>query len=310
MYKRREYPEKSWSFSRHKSFIDCKRSFYFNTFAHWNGWEIQAPEKAKIAYRLKKLTNVYALSGQLLHEEIAQCIKTKSIDVNKSLKRIRSKLNKAVLDSKGKVQKWKVNPRDYDILHEYYYGNGVSKELGNKITKRMEVSLDNFVSCYTWSLIKHGEIEIIEFEKDNFPYFMHRDYKIYSILDLLYKLDGKYHIVYWKSGHKSLVENKRQMGIYALYVLNKYPSSSVSIVKGHNEYLGINDRESFSFTIDELTELKNQISDSMDKMDARLYNKEKNIPLSEEEYEAEVGEPCRYCNFIELCEAGLKYLKD
>ncbi|MFP4457886.1 MAG: hypothetical protein ACLFPS_09565, partial [Clostridia bacterium] len=122
MYERREYPEKSWSFSRHKSFLECKRSFYFNTYGHWNGWEYKAPARAKQVYRLKKLSNIYTLSGQLLHEEIATAIKSKSIDVNEATNRIRHLLNKAVIDSKEKLKYWKQNPKDYVILHEYYYG--------------------------------------------------------------------------------------------------------------------------------------------------------------------------------------------
>jgi hypothetical protein len=309
MYTRREYPEKSWSFSKHKNYLDCKRSFYFNTFAHWNGWEYQAPDRAKHAYRLKKISNVYALSGQFLHEEIAKSIKQGNVDVKNSAKIIRNRLNKAVIDSRNNIDKWKQRPKDYNILHEFYYGDGVSKELGGKITARVVSSLENLKNSYTWNILKEKEVDIVEFEKENYPYFTLRDYKIFSILDLLYTKNGKYYIVDWKSGRRSTDENKRQMGVYALYVLNKYPDACPSKINGYNEYLSIDDKEFFTFNESDIDNLQSEIENSMIQMDELLKDTEKNIPLEEEGYLARVGEHCRYCNFIELCNEGLKFLK-
>jgi len=308
MYERREYPEKSWSFSRHKSFLECKRRFYFNTYGHWNGWEYNAPERAKKLYRLKKLANIYTLSGQLLHEEIAKAIREGEIDIKNALSRIRHHLNKAVKDSLEKVKYWENKPKDYIILHEYYYGDGVSKEKGSEITDRMSTALNNFTSSYTWKRLNQGNVEIVEFEKEGFPHFMLRDYKIFSILDLFYKLDNKYYIVDWKSGEIHSEQNKRQMGVYALYVINKYPEVNVNVLKGYNEYLGVNDKESYDFALEDLVNLKEEITNSMEKMDEFLLDKEKNMPQDEKNYPAETGFHCKYCNYIEVCNKGKDYL--
>jgi len=308
MYERREYPEKSWSFSRHKSFLECKRRFYFNTYGHWNGWEYNSSKRSKTIYRLKKLANIYTLSGQLLHEEIAKAISNKRIDIDKSLSRIRHFLNKAVKSSIDKVDNWKSKPKDYIILHEYYYGNGVSKEKGKELVNRMSISLNNFLKSHTWKLVKKNEIDIVEFEKKGFPHFMLRDYKIYSILDLFYKLNDKYFIVDWKSGKIQSEQNKRQMGVYALYVLNKYPSVKVDKLMGYNEYLSAAVKESFEFSLEDLVNLKEEITSSMEKMDNFLVDKDKNIPRDEKEYPAETGFHCKYCNYIELCDKGKEYL--
>lgn len=308
MYQRREYPEKSWSFSRHKSFLECKRSFYFNTYGHWNGWEYSANERSKQIYRLKKLSNIYALSGQLLHDEIAKAINEGEVNTEQALSRIREGLNKAVKESLNKTEQWKRSPKNHTILHEYYYGDGVSKEKGQEITQRMKTSLTNFASSYTWKLLQQRDLKILEVEKEKFPHFMLRDYKIYCILDLFYEKDEKYYIVDWKSGKIRPEENKRQMEVYALYVLNKYPGVDVSLIKGYNEYIGANERACFDFTLEDLVALKQNIVSSMQQMDEHLLDIKKNMPKDESKYPQETGGHCHFCNFIEVCDKGKEYL--
>src|SRR5690554_3955823 len=67
-YVRREYPEWSWSFSRHQTFSSCHRKYYYHYYASHNGWEEQAPELAALAYRLKKITNLYTTLGDAVHK--------------------------------------------------------------------------------------------------------------------------------------------------------------------------------------------------------------------------------------------------
>ncbi|MFP4456698.1 MAG: hypothetical protein ACLFPS_03490, partial [Clostridia bacterium] len=77
---------------------------------------------------------------------------------------------------------------------------------------------------------------------------------------------------------------------------------------GYNEYLGVEDKEFFQFTLEDLVNLKQEITTSMEKMDNYLIDIENNVPKDEEEYPAEVGKHCRYCNYIEICSKGKDYL--
>src|SRR5690554_1475593 len=67
-YVRREYPEWSWSFSRHQTFSSCHRKYYYQYYASHNGWEQQGTELATTAYRLKKITNLYTTLDDAVHK--------------------------------------------------------------------------------------------------------------------------------------------------------------------------------------------------------------------------------------------------
>ena len=33
----------SWSFTRHRTFQDCRRAYYLNYYGYWNGWSNDDP---------------------------------------------------------------------------------------------------------------------------------------------------------------------------------------------------------------------------------------------------------------------------
>ena len=57
-YQRSEHPIWSWSHSRRETFQECPRKYYYQYYASHNGWEADAPETARLAYRLKNLTTL------------------------------------------------------------------------------------------------------------------------------------------------------------------------------------------------------------------------------------------------------------
>lgn len=73
-YVRREYPEWSWSFSRQQLFLSCQRRYYYNYYGSHNGWEFDAEPEAALAYRLKKLTNIYLVLGDAVHRVAQQMV--------------------------------------------------------------------------------------------------------------------------------------------------------------------------------------------------------------------------------------------
>ncbi len=53
----------SWSFSRHSTFEECPRKYWFNYYGAWGGWEYDAPAEARELYLLKKISNLHMLAG-------------------------------------------------------------------------------------------------------------------------------------------------------------------------------------------------------------------------------------------------------
>ena len=62
------HPEFAWSISRQRKLDQCPRGYFFTYYAGWNGWLDEAPEEARTAYRLGKLTSLDALLGQQIDE--------------------------------------------------------------------------------------------------------------------------------------------------------------------------------------------------------------------------------------------------
>jgi hypothetical protein len=55
MYVHRDFPDFSWSNSRHKTFLECVRKYYYQYYESHNGWLYEAPDESKAAYRLKNI---------------------------------------------------------------------------------------------------------------------------------------------------------------------------------------------------------------------------------------------------------------
>ena len=61
-YQERKYPEKSWSISKMKTLENCERDYYYTYYGSHNGWIYSSTDEQKMAWRLKKLTNLCILS--------------------------------------------------------------------------------------------------------------------------------------------------------------------------------------------------------------------------------------------------------
>lgn len=300
MYQHRDYPEKSWSPSRLQDFSTCPRRYYYNTFGQWNGWEFSALEHNKLIYRLRKLQNAYTLSGSLLHEEINRSLQNKAFNAQESYQNIRKGLNKAVSQSLHQRSAWEARPTKLSMLHEYYYGEGVSKEFGGRINSRIEQCLQNFTKTEAWQLLSAGKAQIVESEETSFPHFIWRDYKVYCIIDLLYEYQGQYYIVDWKSGQPD-EENRQQMAIYALYVLSRYRDVTLDQIHCVNEYLLSGERQVYNFTSEDISACRELLDSSIEAMERCLVDVALNKPHDEGFFVTKPSYQCRNCNFIQVC---------
>jgi hypothetical protein len=130
-------PDFSWSLSRHTLLAEYPRAYYYHYYTSHNGWLKDAPEQTRKVYVLKNITNIYLLLGSLIHERTKDVINS---IVNKKpppsleiLKKItRDELRKAVRESRDR-DTFSRSPKYHCMLHEYYYGEGISEERGDRI---------------------------------------------------------------------------------------------------------------------------------------------------------------------------------
>ncbi|WP_346967762.1 PD-(D/E)XK nuclease family protein, partial [Clostridium disporicum] len=224
-YERRKYPEKSWSISKMKTLNSCEREYYYTYYGSHNGWVFTSSEEQKISWRLKKLTNLWMCFGEAVHKQIRGIINLCKVDKSKIMNASRfnevtlNQLRTIIKESINKyiTNEWNEYPRGV-MLQEYYYGNKISKSVGEELKEKLIQCSNNFYVSITFEDILKDEVVILENDEEVFSSFEYNNLKIYSKLDLLYKvLDGYYVIVDWKTGKDSM-DDKEQLLVYAWYV--------------------------------------------------------------------------------------------
>ena len=307
-YVRREYPEWSWSFSRQQTFMACPRRYYYHYYGSHNGWEFQAPREAALAYRLKKLTNLYLVLGEAVHKCAEQMVEAVQMGyalptaetVEGEIRRVLRQVWKSSRDNQALFLQ---RPNRVAMLHEFYYGMEIRDEVIEKINARASASAKGLVATTIWWMLAEEGAEIVSYEQfDTFPI---GDAPVYAIPDLLFRTaHEQWIIVDWKTGEE-VEDNKEQVALYALYVQKKHGVPAESIL-GRLEYLNLGETRELTFTQDELEQVKAYALDSMADLRSYLRDPVQNIAKPKEEFPlTEFRQQCPWCSFYELCQEEL-----
>lgn len=332
VYKKTEYPPWSWSSSRKSVFNECLRKYFYNYYLAHNGWEDSAPEEARQAYRLKKLSGLHLLLGTAVHEAAEYIWKKIKADKNYVPteqeifeNNIKEKIGKALKDSKELIsddeliKKWQRNPKSYTFLCEYYYAKGknagekkknIVRNIGSKIQDKRKAVVKHLISSISIEELRKADpaavltenmdtFDICDDDNDITP--------VYAIPDLVYEGEsGERIIVDWKTG-KEAAEHKDQVSIYAKY-FNQKDQTDFNNIKGRIEYL-IDGKaveiEVSEKSVDEtcemirksIKEMKNLIVDG--KIAGNQPEDMDRFPLTK------VKKFCPWCSFYEMCKEKL-----
>ncbi|NMA61770.1 MAG: PD-(D/E)XK nuclease family protein [Firmicutes bacterium] len=307
-YVRREYPEWSWSFSRDQMFSTCLRRYYYNYYGSHNGWETQAPSDVALAYRLKKLSNIYLVLGDAVHKSAARIVERvlegRGVPTADEVEEdIRRQLRRVWKSSRDEGDLFLRRPNRVDMLHEFYYGLGLSDEVIAKINQRATRTAEALVASTVWSELVGEGIRLISCEQ--FDTFSIGDTPVYAVPDLLFvDSQGKWVIVDWKTGEE-VEDNKEQVALYALYVRKKH-GVVVENISARLEYLNLGTVQELTFTTEELKAVEREALASMEKMQDLLLDPAQNVPLSKEHFPlTSARKLCLWCNFYELCQREL-----
>ena len=66
-----------------KTLNSCEREYYYTYYGSHNGWIFTSSEEQKIAWRLKKLTNLWMCFGEAVHKQIRGIINLCKVDKRK-----------------------------------------------------------------------------------------------------------------------------------------------------------------------------------------------------------------------------------
>ncbi|MFD1136278.1 PD-(D/E)XK nuclease family protein [Paenibacillus sp. TCA20] len=298
------YPPWSYSGSRAGMFNECLRKYYYHYYGSHNGWKPESADPDQVqTYRLKQLSSLYLIFGNLAHQMCESVIR--SWERNRTVpevpflqQRMRDLLNKAYVESKD-MNGWHLNPKYHTMLSEMYYDEDA--KLQNRITSikaRMETVAGKLYESRTWKEIQSGIAHIMEVEK--WDHMILHDTKVYVKMDVLYRNEkGHIVIVDWKTGKED--NFTEQLYLYAAYVHEHYniPYEHIEL---RVEYLLTGISESYQASQAEIDEVIAKVGREIEEMKSCLaddyYNRPKEIgyftPMPSERV-------CGECNFREIC---------
>ena len=311
-YERREYPDFSWSYSRNEKFQECPRDYYYHYYGSHNGWEFEAPEEARLTYRLKNLTSLPLEVGAAVHEGAAAAIHTArsggaALTVDDLYGLARNRLNKAWLDSKD-FDEWERSPKWRRMFHEFYYDTGIGETPRERAKDQLRTCFRNLLTSESYQeAVAAPRCEIKRVEE--FITFNVEGTDIHAVPDLIYRSgDDFWKVVDWKSG-RHIEDDSRQACVYALYVREHYGAPAENIgVRVENLFRG--STKEYSFSEEELDDCADSIVNSVAAMQTYLRDAEQNAPLNKASFPMrEDTSRCRFCNFYQLDRKEIATLK-
>jgi len=308
-YQRREYPQWSWSFSRLQTFEACKRVYYYHYYASHNGWERDAPSLAAAAYRLKKLTNLYTALGDAVHQTAQLAVERLALGkplmaVGEIEERIREKMRSVWQWSVSGRQQFIQRPNQVPMLHEFYYGQGPTQDVVDRINDRIGKCAHGLAASLTLAELAEGRGEVIACEQ--FDTFELYGTQVFAVPDLVYRSQlERYLIVDWKTGRQE-EQNLEQVALYGLYAHAKLGVDPEEIVV-RLEYLDAGSVVELALNGEMLAVVRERAQKSMAEMRGYLADVELNQAKPQHAFPlAENRSQCLRCNFLELCAEELR----
>lgn len=295
-----------WSKSRAATFYACKRKYFFRYYQHWRGWEEDAPEINRLAYRLGKMTSLPALVGSAVHEVLARHFRMRKRGKFRELipEEAVEIMRGVWIDAKKEL--WKTNPKKFPPLFELYYDRVPSVEDLRGYADRARSSIQEVKTCSLYKLTQQfsesdylwvdpvgkGFTEEVFF---NIPPF-----EAIAVPDLVIKNQGRLLIVDWKTG-KAGLKDHLQIEAGAIWISQRLGKEDKEIW-GVLPYLDQGVIDEFIITDSDLLRAGAAIRREMEDMSDYLADRRSNIPLSIENFPLQENKKfCEFCEFQEIC---------
>ncbi|MCD6379630.1 PD-(D/E)XK nuclease family protein [bacterium] len=317
-----------WSISRESLFDSCKRAYYFHYYLSWGGWNRNAPEDSRRAFKLKRLVSLPLWRGQLVHY-----IATKILQSTRSKKRIPAEddvtsytiesFNKQLNFSKEK--RYRYEPKkirgklhtNWLALRDHEYGidippRHIEKTRGEclkAIKALLESPILDKISKTDSSKWVIEDIDFSEFAQS----FQFEKTTIFLKTDFMFRSnDGTFNIVDWKTFADNPPSSKKrdlgragdQLGIYGYYA-TAILGEPIGNIKMYEINLLDAARE-VVYTINKksIERATKRINKGIAKLASVLTDNdtEKNNPLTYQYFPPNRGNKCKFCNFSIICD--------
>lgn len=133
-----------FSNSRARSFDFCQRAYFFAYYGSWGGWERNAPELVRQAYRLKKLQSRVRWAGDVAHWMISDAMKMHAHGRNPDPQQLVDVAYRTMREEWNRSKagpRTSANHRGFWGLLEHEYGENIPKEKWQENWERTKWSI-------------------------------------------------------------------------------------------------------------------------------------------------------------------------
>ncbi|MCK4649853.1 PD-(D/E)XK nuclease family protein [Candidatus Pacearchaeota archaeon] len=298
--------EFSWSKSRDGLFKECRRKYFFNHYGFWNGWIAAEDDRVKRIYYLKKLATKEVWVGSIVHEVIEFVLRKFRVGEDISLSHALAILRKR-FDSDFEISRLKEYTGFMSKAHRFFedeYGIDISDEERGELMKKAETCLTNFFNSDIFMEIRQTPVEDW-ITLEDFLSFDFEGTQVYLSIDFAMRVGNKVILYDWKTGGERKADYELQLGLYALYVAEKFGIPAENIT-AKMFYLGLGTEgkvDSFEVDSERLEEVRQVLRESVLGMKKLLRDVPSNEAV-EEDFEKSEGYWCSRCNFRKVCLEG------
>ena len=294
----------SWSFSRHLTFQECPRKYWFNYYGAWGGWEHDAPAQARELYLLKKISNLHMLAGDVVHRAIAGVLNAfargEKADPEETVAWCKAEMQRAFSESKQEM--WRENPKGFTRLHEHHYGPKPDLPFLQKIGKKIGTCVRAFFKSRPFALIRETDprnwlsVETL----DTFDF---EGTEVFAVPDFACPSGDDVVVFDWKTGWPSKT-HRSQVILYGLYGVQKWGVARETLLAAPIYLLKGGDFSDRRITEEDEERVCGLIRDSIAKMRDRLQDPQGNVAVRES-FHPYPGRVCRSCPFRSVCPEAL-----
>ncbi len=302
-----KYNALNFSYSRYKTLCDCQRKYFFQYYSAQKGWDKNATQREKDAYRLKQLQPLSTTVGTAVHTAITSALtgRLQAPTEDSMYKAIIRDIKRVHLSSCENVAEWYENPKQHDMLLESYYHHDY--------TCKRQTVMDKVHACtsgYLYSTTKcelDDDAVVIITLDDLLSIDFTEKVRAYLKADIVYRINGpapKIVVADWKTG-TACKDDYEQVLVYA-YLARKQFALAGADIEARLEYLANGQCRSYQITNTELSLAEDILIDAIGKLTG-FHASKTGDALPEAAYKRNLTSRCSTCNYQELCSNECSY---
>ncbi len=305
----------SWSFSRHNTFRECPRKYWFQYYGSWGGWDHDAPAEARELYALKNLTNLHCLAGDVVHRALERALhahaRGETPEPEEVVAWCKGEMQRSFKESLEETP-WRDQPKRATRLFEHHYPTGFggggggstggpTKDFLVRIARKIGLSVRNFFTSSSFAMIRETDTdEWLPMETlDSFNF---EGTKVYAVPDFAVRHRAEVLILDWKTGRPN-PKNRDQVVLYTLFAAAKWDVDPETVQAAPIYLLEGGDFDPKPVTVSDRERVSDLIRSSIVGMKEVLSDADGAAPntASKEDCKPSPGRVCRSCNFRAVC---------